>query len=128
MATPLGELRTPVQAYLDLNAERSRFLPDIGRFLREDPLLATAVSLRALVSLSTTPMTCKVEEITTPVMVIHAGYDTIFPEDYVRRVYDRLTCEKEFLYLPDAYHLVMTDYVDEIMPTVSAWLKEKMKG
>lgn len=59
-------------------------------------------------------------------MVVHAGRDTIFPEDYVRRVYDRLTCDKEFLYLADAPHLVMTDNVDEIVPVASAWLKEKM--
>ncbi|MFH1150915.1 MAG: alpha/beta fold hydrolase [Actinomycetota bacterium] len=128
MATPLGELRAPVQAYLDLHAEKSRFVPDLDKFFREDPLLAPAISLRALVSLSTTPMACRVEEITTPVMVVHAGHDNIFPEDYVRRVYDRLTCPKEFLYLPDAYHLVMTDFVDEIMPAVAGWLKEMMKA
>ena len=86
-----------------------------------------AISLRALASLSTTPMARKVEEIETPVMVVHAGHDNIFPEDYVRRVYGRLTCEKELLYLPEAYHLVMTDFVDEIIPAVSTWLKKVMK-
>ena len=125
--TPLGELRTPIQAYLNLAAEESRFIPDLAAFFREDPLVVKAISLRALASLSTTPMARKVEEIETPVMVIHAGHDNIFPENYVRHVYDRLTCEKEFLYLPDAYHLVMTDFVDEIIPTVSAWLKKTMK-
>lgn len=124
--TPLGELRTPIQAYLDLKSEESRLVPDVGRFLKEDPLLVTAISFRALASLSTTPMACKVEEIKTPVMVVHAGKDTIFPEDYVRRVYDRLSCEKEFLYLPDAHHLVMTDNVDEIIQPVSTWLKKMM--
>lgn len=127
-ATPIGELRTPILAYLDLKNEKSRLIPDINKFLKEDPLLCTAISFRALVSLPTTPMACKVEEIKTPIMVVHAGKDTIFPEDYVRRVYDRLTCKKEFLYLPDAYHLIMTDYVDEIMPRVSTWLKEMMQG
>lgn len=126
VATPLGELRTPIQAYLDLNAEECKFIPDFGKFFREDPLVVNAISLRALVSLSTTPMACRVEEIKTPVMIIHAGRDTIFPEDYVRRVYDRLTCAKEFLYLPDAHHLVMTDYVDEIIPPVASWLEETM--
>jgi pimeloyl-ACP methyl ester carboxylesterase len=125
--TPLGELRTPIWAYLDLKSETSRLVPDIGRFLKEDPLLVDAVSLRALASLSTTPLACTVEEIETPIMVVHAGRDTIFPEDYIRRVYDRLTCEKEFLYLADAPHLVMTDNVDEIVPVAAPWLKEKMK-
>jgi pimeloyl-ACP methyl ester carboxylesterase len=124
--SPLGELRTPILAYLDLKAEKSRLIPDTGRFLKEDPLLVNAISLRALASLSTTPMARKVEEIETPIMVIHAGRDNIFPEDYVRRVYDRLTCEKEFLYIPDAPHLVMTDNVDDIIPRVSAWLGKVM--
>jgi pimeloyl-ACP methyl ester carboxylesterase len=126
MRSPIGDLRTPVSAYLDLKAETSRLFPDVATFLKTDPLVVGAVSLAALTSLPTTPLAVRVEEIETPIMVIHAGRDDIFPEDYVRRVYDRLTCEKEFLYLPDAPHLVMTDYVDDIIPPVSAWLKERM--
>jgi pimeloyl-ACP methyl ester carboxylesterase len=125
--SPLGRLMTPVYLYLDLKAETSRLIPDVAKFLREDPLVASAVSLSALHSLASTPLEVKVEEIKTPVMVIHAGRDNIFPEDYVRRVYDRLTCEKEFFYLEDAPHLVMTDYVDDLIPPISAWLKKMME-
>ncbi len=127
MTTPLGNLMTPVSLYLDLKAETSRLMPDVGRFLKEDPLVASAVSLSALHSLATTPLARKAEQIETPIMVIHAGQDDIFPEDYVRRIYGRLNCEKEFLYLADAPHLVMTDYVDDIIPPVSTWLKKMMK-
>ena len=128
MKSPLGDLRTPVSAYLDLSSETSRLIPDVGKFLKEDSLAVSAVSLAALTSLPTTPLARKVEEIETPVMVIHSEKDDIFPEDYVRGVYDRLTCEKEFLYLPDAPHLVMTDFVDDIIPAVSGWLKDRMSG
>ncbi len=127
MDSPLGKLMIPVSLYLDLKAEPSRIIPDVVRFLKEDPLALTAVSLSALHSLPTTPMARKVEEIEVPVMVVHAGRDNIFPEDYVRRVYGRLTCEKEFLYLADAPHLVMTDHVDEVVPPVAAWLKKMME-
>jgi alpha-beta hydrolase superfamily lysophospholipase len=126
MASPFGKLMTPVSLYLDLKAETSRLIPDVARFIKEDPLVTSAVSLSALHSLASTPLARRVEEIQTPVMVIHAGKDNIFPEDYVRRVYKRLTCEKEFLYLEDAPHLVMTDYVDDLIPPVSAWLKGMM--
>jgi pimeloyl-ACP methyl ester carboxylesterase len=125
--SPLGNLMTPVFLYLDLKAETSRLIPDVGRFIKEDPLVASAVSLSALHSLASTPLARKVEEIETPVMVIHAGQDNIFPEDYVRRVYDRLTCDKEFLYMPEAPHLVMTDYVDDLVPPISSWLKRMME-
>ena len=125
--SPLGELMTPVSLYLDLKAETSRLIPDVGQFLKEDPLVASAVSVSALHSLASTPLAVRVEEIATPVMVIHAGQDNIFPEDYVRRVYGRLTCEKEFLYMPDAPHLVMTDYVEDLIPPISSWLKKMME-
>lgn len=128
MASPAGKLMTPVSLYLDLKAETSRLIPDVGQFLKEDPLVASAVSLSALHSLASTPLARRVEEIETPVMVIHAGKDNIFPEDYVRRVYGRLNCEKEFVYLPDAPHLVMTDYVDELIPPISSWLKRIMRS
>ncbi len=125
--SPLGMLMTPVSLYLDLKVETSRLIPDLTRFMKEDPLVASAVSLSALHSLSSTPMARKVEEIETPVMVIHSGCDTIFPEDYIRRVYDRLNCEKEFVYVPDAPHLVMTDHVDELVGPISSWVKRMME-
>jgi len=120
------ELRLPVSAYLDLKNEETRMIPDVGRFFREDPMAVSAVSLSAFASLALTPMARPVEEIEVPVMVIHSELDDIFPEDYVRRIYARLKCEKEFLYLPGKYHLVMTDFVDEILPPVSRFLKEQM--
>lgn len=124
--SPLGKFMVPVSAYLDLAAEPCRLYPDLTRFFREDPLAVNAVSLSALASLGSTPLAVRVEDIRVPVMVIHSGRDNIFPEDYVRRVYDRLTCEKEFLYLPERPHLVTIDYVDEIVPPVAQWLKRVM--
>ncbi len=126
LRTPLGSLMTPVRAYLNLKEEPCRIFPDVMRFLKEDPLVVNAVSLSALASLGTTPLAVRVEEIKTPVMVVHSGKDNIFPEDYVRRVYDRLNCEKEFLYLPDRPHLVVIDYVEEIVPPIAEWLKGVM--
>ena len=121
------DLRTPVSAYLDLKAESSRLIPDVGRFMKEDPMVVAAVSLGALASLPSTPLARAVEDIEVPVMVIHAELDDIFPEDYVRRVFGRLRCEKELLYLPGRPHLVMTDYVDDVLPAVSEWLEKRMQ-
>ena len=120
------ELRLPVWAYLDLKHEETRMVPDVGRFFEEDPMAVSAVSLSAFASLAFTPITRPVEEIDVPVMVIHSELDDIFPEDYVRRVYGRLKCEKEFLYLQGKYHLVMFDFVDEILPPITEFLKRQM--
>lgn len=124
MRTVVGDLMIPVSLYLDLAKETSRFIPDVVHFLRDDPLAVNWVSLSALHSLASTPLARPVEEIDVPVMVIHAGKDDIFPEDYVRKVYDRLRCEKEFLYLPDYQHLVVTDYPELLAPAVGEWLKK----
>ena len=124
--TPLGKLMPPVSAYLDLEAEPCRLLPDLPRFFKEDPIIVNAVSLSALASLGATPLAVPVEDIKTPIMVLHAGEDNIFPEDYVRRLYTRLNCDKEFLYLEGKPHLVMIDYVDEILPPIAGWLKKMM--
>ncbi len=124
--TPVGQLMQPVTAYLDLKAEESDTFPDLYRYFKEDPVQLNAVCFAAISSLDTTPMAKKVEEIEVPVMVVHGAKDIIFPEDYVRRVYGRLRCEKEFLHLPHAAHGVMLDNVDEIVPPIAAWLKKVM--
>jgi pimeloyl-ACP methyl ester carboxylesterase len=120
-------LMTPVAAYLDLAAEPSRLYPDVKAWIRSDPLTVNGVSLSALISLTSEPIARRVEEIDTPVMVIHSGGDNIFPEDYVRRVFARLTCDKELLYLPGRPHLVTIDYVDEVLPATAAWFGKHLR-
>jgi pimeloyl-ACP methyl ester carboxylesterase len=121
-----SRLMVPIAAYLDDRAEVTKAIPSLHDFIEQDPLALHAVSLAALTSLADTPMARKAEDIETPVMVVYGGRDNIFPEDYVRRVYGRLTCRKEFLYLPQAPHLIILDYVDETVPPIAAWLKEVM--
>ena len=123
----LGEMRIPVTAYLNLKAESSKYFTDLYEFFRSDPLIVRYISLNALISLATTELARPVEGIETPIMVIHSGLDNIFPEDYIRRVFERLTCKKKLLYLPDTPHLVMTDYVDKIMEGVISWLNETLR-
>jgi pimeloyl-ACP methyl ester carboxylesterase len=128
LKTPIGNLMQPISAYLDLKAEESDTFPDLYKYFKEDPVQLNAVSFAAISSLDTTPMARKVEEIEVPVMVVHGGRDHIFPEDYVRRVYDRLNCEKDFLYLPDATHGLILDNVEEIVPPIAEWLNRIMRA
>ena len=122
-----GGLRVPVSLYLDLSAEPCRLMPDMKEFVRSDPMLVLSISLDALVSLTDTPLATPVEEIKVPVMVIHSELDNIFPEDYVRRVFDRLECKKKLVSLENTPHLVLIDFVDDIMPEVVSWLKENLE-
>lgn len=120
------ELRLPVPLYLDLSAEPCELVGDLQSFMKNDPLLVTAISLEALTSLGTTPLAVPVEEIEVPVLVIHSELDNIFPEDYVRRVFERLTAKKGLVFLERRPHMVLTDYVDEVLPKVVDWLDETL--
>ena len=121
-----GELRVPVSMYLDLGSEPCRLIPDVRKAIKNDPMAVMSVSLSALASLSTTPLAVPVERIEVPIMVVHSQLDNIFPEDYVRRVFNRLTCRKKMVNLKDAPHLVLIDFADEIMPEIVSWLNQTM--
>ena len=122
LARVLHGVRIPVSSYLDLKAEVTKLGGNAYEFIKRDPLATTSITLGALASLASTPLPCPPEEIKVPVMVVQGERDNIFPLDYVKKIYDRLTCKKEFLLLKDRPHLVMTDYVDEIVPAVTDWL------
>lgn len=120
------ELRVPVTAYLDLKAEPTPFGQNALEFLKEDPLAVLSVAVKALASLVTAPPPRPVEEIRVPVMVVQAEFDIIFGVEYSMRLYDRLTCDKEFMLVGGAPHLVMTNEVGKIVAEIAAWLNERM--
>jgi len=124
MLTP--ELRVPIFTYLDLSAEPTRFGRDALAFVKEDPLAVLAIATRAMASLASAPPLRPIEKITTPIMVIQAELDEMFTENYTRRIYDRLTCEREFLMVTGATHLVLTNNVDAVVPEVTAFLNRFM--
>lgn len=119
-------IKIPISSYLDLKAEVMKFGGRADEFIKRDPLATPSITLGALASLASTPLPCRPDEIKVPVMVVHSERDNIFPLDYIRKIYDRLTCEKEFLLLKDRPHLVMTDYVDEVIPSVTKWLNRHL--
>lgn len=121
-----GWLRVPVSLYLDLNSEPCRLMPDMRRFMKSDPLVVLSISLEALASLTDTPLATPVEEMEVPVMVIHSELDNIFPADYVKRVFDRLRCRKKMVSLDGTPHLVLIDFVDDVLPEVVSWLEENL--
>jgi pimeloyl-ACP methyl ester carboxylesterase len=116
----------PIAFYLDLSKEKAKDGTDAATLLKRDPLAVTWITFRALGSLMHTDPAKPVEKITVPIMLIHAENDTIFPRDYVENIYNRLTCKKNYLFFKNTAHLVMTNNVDEVVPPISAWLKEVM--
>jgi alpha-beta hydrolase superfamily lysophospholipase len=116
----------PIALYLDLTREKSKSGTDAASLLKNDPIAVKWITFRALGSLMHTDLAQPVEKITVPVMLIHAGNDSIFPQKYVENIFNRLTCKKKYLLLKNTEHLIMTNNVDEVVPPIAAWLKEVM--
>lgn len=122
----LPELRLTIWLYLDAQA-----ITDDPRLLKifvDDPLTLQTLPLRSIVSQSQAPLVRPVEEIETPIMVLHAERDRIFPLDYCRGIYDRLTCLKRFELIPGADHLIFAPpYLDRSLPPVVNWFRETLR-
>jgi alpha-beta hydrolase superfamily lysophospholipase len=121
----LPELRLTIWLYLDPQA-----ITDDPRLLEtfvDDPLTLQALPLRSIVSQSQAVPAMPIEEIETPIMVLHAEGDRIFPLDYCRAIYDCLTCPKRFELVPEADHLVFAPpYLDRSLPPLADWFRETL--
>lgn len=128
MAGLFPRLKVPIASYLDLKSEPMRVFGNAWDFLLQDPLALQHITLRASASLATTPMPRPLAEIKTPVMVLHSSLDHIFPQDYVQRLYDNLTCDKAIKIYPDLHHLITIEHVDRVLPDVVEWIKDRSKS
>jgi len=64
------------------------------------------------------------EKATTPAFILHGEKDIIFPEDYIEKIYHRLTCKKAFKSYKGLHHYILFDNVDVIHPDIVEWLEE----
>jgi pimeloyl-ACP methyl ester carboxylesterase len=122
----IPEFQVPIQCYLDLKKEENRLFGNALAFLEQAPMALRSISLRAFASLAATPLPCPVEEIQVPVLVLHAEHDNIFPLDYVQRIFRKLPAPKRFHLARGRPHLLLTDCVDEMLPPVERWLRDRM--
>ncbi len=119
------ELPVPMTAYLDLHREPVRGMGNARKVLYTDPLLVPFVRLKTMASLGSAELPTAVESIRTPVMLLQAGADTIFPTDYMATLYRRLTCpHKAFKVYEGLPHYMIVDFVDEFIDDVELWLGE----
>jgi len=128
LARVFPNLRVPMSAYLDLAAEPVRGLGNAKAVIDADPLLVDYVSLRALASLGSEPPPRPIEAITTPIMLIHAGDDQIFPLDYIESLYARLRADKCLKVYPGLPHYMIVDYVDRFLADVIEWIDGRLSA
>jgi pimeloyl-ACP methyl ester carboxylesterase len=126
LARLLPDFPVPISLYLDLAQEKTKFFGDARKFIDQDPLALKSISLKAMASLANTPLPVAIEKIPTPIMVLHGEKDLIFPLDYVEKIYRRLPEPKRFYLAKGRPHLLLIDYVDEVLPPVEGWMREMM--
>lgn len=118
------ELPIPMRGYLDLAREPVRGAASAAEVLLTDPLTVPFVRLRALASLGHGPTPNPAERIACPVFVLHAERDAIFPEDYVRSVFERIQSEKRMTTYEGLAHYMIVDDVDAFINDVDAFITD----
>ncbi|MBX3271322.1 MAG: alpha/beta fold hydrolase [Sandaracinaceae bacterium] len=124
VARVLPELPVPLTAYLDLARERVEGLGSAREVIYADPSVVPFIRLRTLASLSSAKLARPVEAIDAPILLLHAGRDTIFPQDLVHDLFDRLPGPKQLRVYPDLPHYMVVDHVPRFVDDVVAWIDE----
>jgi pimeloyl-ACP methyl ester carboxylesterase len=114
----------PMTAYIDMDSIPVKYFGNIRNFIENDPLAVRNISVRALQSLGHTALDKPIADIKVPVMVFQGDEDSIFPVEYTRKIYDKLTCKKRMIVYPHMSHALMSENVDEILPGIIEWLHE----
>ena len=90
-----------------------------------NPYMSKVIRLRALASLSSSKMANPVEKITTPVMLLHAGDDEIFPQKLSENLYKKMTCEKHLEIFEGLGHFLFSEHISAVIPSIADWIKQK---
>jgi alpha-beta hydrolase superfamily lysophospholipase len=118
----------PVTWYLPFAKLRVKEGGSAVDLIKDDPLATKAYSLRAISSLGKTPLARPLPEIETPVMLLGSTKEEVFPEAYLRSIYDQLTCEKTYVNLPGLPHLLLVDYVPESIGPIADWFDRTLRA
>jgi alpha-beta hydrolase superfamily lysophospholipase len=122
------ELRIPITSYINLKAEPIRDLGNSKDLLSRGPLLVPYIRLKGMASLANERLPCPVQEISTPVLILHGEKDIIFPQDYIEHIYNRLNCKKSLKVYQGFHHYILFDHIDTILPDVLEWLEDICSG
>lgn len=114
----------PVTSYIDLEKIPVQYFGNVKNFMDSDPLTLKTISLRALQSLAHTKMAKPVEEVKVPVMVLQGTADSIFPVNYTRAIFDKLTCQKKLSLFEGKSHALLHEDLDNVVPELLSWLHE----
>jgi alpha-beta hydrolase superfamily lysophospholipase len=115
----------PLTFYLDFSKQILKDGENSADFLKRDPLGVVIYTCKVLRALAKTTMPVPVEAIATPIMVLQATEDPIFPQAYVEAIYKRLTCPKSYTLIKGP-HLILVNQVPDVVGPISDWFKKTL--
>jgi alpha-beta hydrolase superfamily lysophospholipase len=76
-----------------------------------------------------TPLATPVDKIKMPLMLLSSTLDEVFPVGYEQMLFDQLTCEKQFVLIPDQYHLMLVFFANEswLLDPIIAWFDRHLR-
>ena len=114
--------------WLYLNAENLVGSEDLRSkidILKNDKLLSQKYSTKALRAQMRDPMSKRIEEIKSPVMIINSDGDALFSVKHMNELYNRLTCkDKRLEIIEDAAHLIFQENIEESLDRIVPWLQK----
>ena len=120
--------RAKFSVWLYLKAEnlaKSEELLSKIDILKNDKLLSQKYSARAIRTQQKDPMAKKIEDISSPVMIINSDGDVLFSVEHMTELYNRLTCKHKSLeIIEDASHLIFQENIEESLKRIVPWLNK----
>ncbi|MFX0022939.1 MAG: alpha/beta fold hydrolase [Candidatus Hermodarchaeota archaeon] len=122
----LPKLKLSTTLYLDFDklAKTERLLERINLLLK-DPIISLKYTFTALKTQMRDPLPKPIEEIQIPIMIINGTEDILFTVDYMREIYERLTCKNKSLEILDgSSHLIFQENINEVLSRIIPWLEK----
>lgn len=93
---------------------------------RNDPLVVWHYKFKSYRTIFTYNPQNTIDEMKTPVLIAVGENDKLVPQEHCKKVYDTLTCQKEFYVMPGANHQLLMDYTEKFVPVVNNWFKKTL--
>ncbi|MBD3195722.1 MAG: alpha/beta fold hydrolase [Candidatus Lokiarchaeota archaeon] len=122
----LPKLRLSVLLYLDFKElTKSDLVRESIDILMKDVLFTKKYSLTSFKTQMRAPLARAIEEIEVPIMFINGEEDNLFSVEYMKRIFERLTCDhKKLVILEKASHLIFQENIQEALDFIIPWLEK----
>ncbi len=120
------KFKASVLSYLDFSKlAKSKKMQDVIDVLLKDKILALKYTLTSLMTQMTAPLSRPVEKIEIPVMIINGNEDILFSVDYMKEIFNRLTCEhKKLEIIEGASHLILQENINDVISCIIPWIEK----